>query len=218
MRLIRVMCAGRVDMTFVLRAFSKGADGVFIGACHLGECNYSTHGNFQALIMVNILRKVLKHIGLNPERLRIGFMSGSEGSLYVESVNDFIKKVKELGPVGQAEGIGEKELAFKLQAVTKLVPYIKLVERERLRVPFRSEEEIDDFFSSDEAERLLEETIADKLSLSQIVSLLGERPLSTGEISAALDLSPSEVSKHLSSLSRYRLVRYDQVLKCFALA
>ena len=78
------MCSGRVDLAFVLRAFSNGADGVFIGACHLNECNYTTHGNYQALSMVNIFRKIMKHIGLNPERLRIEFMSGSEANLFVE--------------------------------------------------------------------------------------------------------------------------------------
>ena len=65
------MCSGRVDLAHVLRAFSKGADGVFIGACHLGECNYITHGNYHALTMVLLLRKMMEHIGLNPERLRM---------------------------------------------------------------------------------------------------------------------------------------------------
>ena len=75
----------------------------------------------------------MEHIGLNPERLRIEFMSGAEANLFVESVNDFVKKVKELGPLGKSEGIDENGLKFKLEAVTKLIPYIRLVERERLR-------------------------------------------------------------------------------------
>ena len=74
------MCSGRVDLAFVLRAFSNGADGVFIGGCHLNECNYVTHGNYHALSMVRICKKIMKHIGLNPERLRIEFMSGSEAN------------------------------------------------------------------------------------------------------------------------------------------
>ena len=105
-------------------------------------------------------------------------------------MNDFAKKVKELGPLGKGEGIDEKALKFKLEAVTKLVPYIKLVERERLRVPFRSEEEYDKFFASDELNRLFNELIADKLAISQIMSLLRERPLSTGEIAETLRLDP----------------------------
>jgi F420-non-reducing hydrogenase iron-sulfur subunit len=218
MRLIRVMCSGRVDLAHVFRAFSKGADGVFLGACHLNECNYITHGNYHALTMVNIAKKLLERIGLNPERLRIQFMSGAEASLFVESVNDFIKKVKELGPIGKTEGMDAHGLKFKLESVTRLIPYIRLVERERLRMPAMSEEEYHTFFASDELEKLFNETIADKLAIGQIVALLREGPLSTAEIAKMLGLTPSEVSKYLSSSSRQRLVRYDESQKRYAIA
>ncbi len=211
------MCSGRVDLGFVLRAFSKGADGVFIGACHLNECNYVTHGNFQALSMVNIFRKIMTHIGLSPERLRIGFVSGSEASLFVEKVNDFVKTVKELGPLGKGEGLNESGLKFKLEAVSKLIPYIRLVERERLRTPLKSEEEMNGFFTGEEAGRLFEELFAGKLAMSQITTLLREKPLSTGEISEILGLTPSEVSRHLKSSSKQGLVRYDEGKKCYLL-
>ena len=217
-RLIRVMCSGRVDLEFVLRAFSNGLDGVFVGGCRLNECNYVTHGNYDALGMVLLCRKIMEQIGLNPERLRIGFMSSGEGNLFVEAVNDFVEKVRGLGPLGKGEGIDENGLALKLEAATKLVPYIKLVERERLRVPTRSEEAYNEFYNSDEVNRLFGELILDKLAISQITSLLRERPLSTGEIAGVLGLNPSEVSKHLNSSSRQGLVRYDESRKCYALA
>jgi DNA-binding transcriptional ArsR family regulator len=193
-------------------------DGVFIGGCRLNECNYITHGNYDALGMVLLCKKIMEQIGLNPERLRIGFMSSGEGILFVEAVNDFVKKVKELGPLGKGEGIDGNGLALKLEAATKLVPYIKLVERERLRVPTRSEEAYHEFYNSDEVNRLFGELILDKLAISQITSLLRERPLSTGEIAETLDLNPSEVSKHLNSSSRQGFVRYDESRKCYALA
>jgi F420-non-reducing hydrogenase iron-sulfur subunit len=217
-RLIRVMCSGRVDLEFVLRAFSNGMDGVFIGGCRLNECNYVTHGNYDALGMVLLCKKIMEQIGLNPERLRIGFMSSGEGILFVEAVNDFVKRVKELGPLGKGEGIDENGLTLKLEAATKLVPYIKLVERERLRVPTRSEEAYHEFYNSDEANRLFGELILDKLAISQITSLLRERPLSTRDIAEILGLNPSEVSKHLNSSSRQGFVRYDESRKCYALA
>ncbi len=212
------MCSGRIDPAFILRAFSKGADGVFVGACHLGECNYMTHGNYHALNMVLLWRKILKHIGLNPERLRIAFMSGAEAGLFVENVNEFVKKIKELGPLGESEGLDERGLKFRFETVTELIPYIRLVERERLRAPVMSEEEYHQFFESDELKRLFNETIVEKLAVSQIVSLLRERPLPTGEIAKVLGLTQSEVSKYLNSSSRQGLVRYDQGQKCFALA
>ncbi len=212
------MCTGRVDLSYVLRAFSRGADGVFIVGCRLNECNYITHGNFHAMGMVHLGKKIMEHIGLNPERLMIEFMSGGEGILFAEVMNDFGKKVREFGPFGKSEGIDENVLKAKLEAVTKLVPYIRLVERERLRLPFRSKEEFDTFFKSDEFNGLFNELILDKLAISQITSLLREGPLSTGKISEILGMTPSEVSRYMNSSSRQGLVRYDQSRKCFALA
>jgi F420-non-reducing hydrogenase iron-sulfur subunit len=212
------MCTGRVDPSHVLRAFSKGIDGVFIGGCRLGECNYITHGNYHALNMVLLFRKILAHIGLSPERLNIEFMSSGEGNLFVEVVNDFVKKVTGLGPLGQSEGMDENALKLKLKAITKLVPYIRLVENERLRVHFDTLEEYKEFYSSEELDRLFRELIADKLAISQIMLLLREKPLSTGEISKILGLTPSEISRHLHSSVRQGLVRYEENQKRFALA
>ena len=217
-RLVRVMCSGRVDLEFVLRAFSNGMDGVFIGGCRLNECNYITHGNYDALSNVLLCKKIMEHIGLNPERLRVEFMSSGDGILLAEVMSDFCKKVTKIGPFGRSEGIDEKGLKRKLEAVTKLIPYIKLVERERLRVPSRSEAAYKEFFTSDEVNRLFNELIIDKLAVSQILLLLREKPLSTGEISEILGLNPSEISKHMQSSSRHGFVRYDEDRKRYALA
>lgn len=212
------MCSGRVDLEFVLRAFSNGMDGVFIGGCRLNDCNYITHGNYGALNMVLLCKRIMEHIGLNPERLRIEFMSSAEGPLFVETINAFVNKVRELGPLGKGEGIDENGLKLNLEAARKLVPYIKLVESERLRVPTRSEEAYREFWSSDELDRLFNELILDKLAMSQITSLLRERPLSTSEIAQILGLSPSDASRHLGSSSRRGLVRYDESHKRYTLA
>ena len=217
-RVIRLMCSGRVDPAFILRAFLNGTDGVFIGGCWLGECHYITEGNYDALSIMHLCRKLLDHIGVNPERLRLEWVSASEGIRFANIMTDFTKKLKELGPLGTGEGIDENGLKRKLEAVNKLIPYIKLVERERLRVPVRTEEEYHKFFTSDEFNRLFNELIADKLAISQIMLLLRERPLSAGEISEILGLSPSEVSGHMNSSSRQGLVRYDESRKRFALA
>jgi coenzyme F420-reducing hydrogenase delta subunit/Fe-S-cluster-containing hydrogenase component 2 len=153
------MCSGRVDLAFVLRAFSKGIDGVFIGACHLNECNYITHGNYHALNMVLLCKKLMEHIGLNPERLRIQFMSSAEASLFVESVNNFVKKVKEIGPLGKSkgEGIDKEELKSKLKEVTKLIPYIKMVKNEKLASRLQNIEEYDKLFTKEEIDKLFSE-------------------------------------------------------------
>jgi F420-non-reducing hydrogenase iron-sulfur subunit len=156
-RLIRVMCTGRVDLSFVLRAFSNGIDGVFIGGCHLGECNYVTAGNYSALSMVLLCKRLLEHIGVNPERLRLEWCSSGEGILFTKVMNDFGKKVKELGPLGKGEGIDEDELRSKLEEVTKLVPYVKIAKRDKLEKRLENEEEYDGFYTSDEIEKLFRE-------------------------------------------------------------
>ena len=211
------MCTGRVDLAFVLRAFSNGADGVFIGGCWPGECHYVTEGNYDALFNMHLGRKLLQQIGINPERLRLEWMSASEGTRYAEVMNDFGKQLKTLGPLGAGEGIDENVLAAKLEAVSKLIPYIKLVERERMRVRFKTEEEYQAFFASEDFTRLFEELIVDKLAVSQIVQLLREQPLSTVELTQALGLKAAEVAKHLKDTTRHGLVRFDEGLKRFAL-
>ncbi len=217
-KIIRVMCTGRVDLAFIHRAFLKGADGVFIGGCWPGECHYVTEGNYDALANVYLFKKLLECIGLNPKRLRLEWIAASEGTRYAEIMNSFVGQVKEFGPPGKGEGINEDALQLKLKAVGSLIPYIKLVEREKLRVPSKSEEAYDKFFNSDEVNRLFDDLIADKLAINQIMLLLGEKPLSTGEISKILDLNPSQVSKYLNSSSRSGLVRYDVDRRCYARA
>ena len=212
------MCTGRVDPALVLQAFSNRADGVVIGGCWPGECHYTTEGNYHALSMVLLTRRLLKQIGVNPERLRLEWISSAEGIRFAQVMNDVAKMVKELGPLGKSEGIDENALKFNLEAIENLLPYIKLVERERLRVYPDSEEAYRRFFASDEGDRLVSELILDKLAMSQMMLLLRDKPLSAGEISKILGLDPSEVTRHLRRSVRQGLVKFDESQKRFALA
>ena len=212
------MCTGRVDLEFILRALSKGADGVFIGGCWLGECHYVTEGNYDALFNMHFGRKLLERIGINPKRLRLEWISASEGTRYAEVMNDFGKQLKELGPLGQSEGLDAATLKLNLAAVTKLLPYAKLVERERLRVRFDKQEKYDEYFASEEFNRLFEELIVDKLAISQIMLLLRNNPLSARDIAESLGIEAKEISRHLSSSARLGLVSFNEDEKRFALA
>ena len=126
----------------------------------MNECNYITHGNYDALNMVLLCRKIMEHIGLNPERLRIEFMSSAEGILFAEVMSEFGNKVKELGPLGKGEGIDQNELKSKLAEITKLVPYIKLVKKEKLASRLENPEQYDTLFTKDEIDRLFSEVIS----------------------------------------------------------
>ncbi len=212
------MCSGRVDLEFIFRAFANGLDGVLVGGCKLNECNYATHGNFDALSNIYISKNIMQRIGMDPERLSIEFMSGGEGNRLADVINEFTGRIKDLGPLGEPEGVEKSVLIQALQAVRKLIPYLRLVEREKLRVPIRTEEGYREFFAGDEVNRLFDELVGDNLAISRIVLLLREKPLSTREIAETLSLQPSEVAKHMKSSSRQGLVRYDTESNCCAVA
>ncbi|TYO99384.1 tungsten-dependent benzoyl-CoA reductase-related protein bamF [Geothermobacter ehrlichii] len=212
------MCTGRVDLSFVLRAFARGADGVFIGGCWPGECHYVTEGNYDALFNMHLCRKLLEQIGVNPLRLRLEWIAASEGARYAEVMNDFGRQLKGFGPLGEGEGLDRDTLKLKLEALNRMVPYIKLVERERLRVRFATQEEYADYFAGEDFDRLFRELLLDKLNITLLTLLLRDRQLSSGEIAQALDLPPAEAARHLKNSTMYGLVRFDEKQKRFALA
>jgi len=97
-KLIRLMCSGRVDPAFILETFARGADGVFIGGCHIPrDCHYQ-QGNFKALKRVTLLKKLIADMGIEPERLEIFWISASEGKRFSEVMTSFTEKIRELGP------------------------------------------------------------------------------------------------------------------------
>lgn len=147
-------------MAFILRAFSDGADGAIICICHPGECHFVPEGNYNAFSMMNLTRKLLERIGINPERLRLEWVSSSEGIQFAETVTDFTQKVRELGPLGKSEGIEQDELKSKLQEVTKLIPYIKSVKREKLVLHLDNVEKYSELYTSEEIEKLFSEVIS----------------------------------------------------------
>ena len=97
-RVIRVMCTGRVEPEFVLKAFQSGADGVLILGCHPGDCHYK-EGNYKALRRYYLLKKVLSQFGIEEERLRLDWVSATEADKFVDTINDMVATIKALGPL-----------------------------------------------------------------------------------------------------------------------
>jgi F420-non-reducing hydrogenase iron-sulfur subunit len=91
------MCSGSLDPQYILEAFQKGADGVFVGGCHLGDCHYQS-GNYKTLRRVALVKSMLPQLGIEPERVRLEWVSATEGQRFAQVVTDFIKEVKWLGP------------------------------------------------------------------------------------------------------------------------
>lgn len=97
-KIIRVMCSGRVDPSFILKAFSRGVDGVFVGGCHPGDCHYMK-GNLVARRKISALKNLLDAMGIDDDRLRLEWVSASEGARFAQVVADFTKTIKTLGPL-----------------------------------------------------------------------------------------------------------------------
>jgi len=97
-RPIRVMCTGRIPKSFILQAFLEGADGVFIGGCHIGDCHY-LEGNYDMLQRYNELKDILESVGINSDRYRLEWISASEGKRFSQVVTEFVNQIKELGPL-----------------------------------------------------------------------------------------------------------------------
>jgi F420-non-reducing hydrogenase iron-sulfur subunit len=101
-RIIRLMCSGRVDPQFVLEAFARGADGVLIGGCHPGDCHY-VEGNYKTLRRFQMLRRVLRDLGIEEARLRLEWISASEGERVRAVINEMVEQVRALGPLALPE-------------------------------------------------------------------------------------------------------------------
>jgi F420-non-reducing hydrogenase iron-sulfur subunit len=97
-RVIRIMCSGRLDPQFVLNAFRKGADGVLIGGCHPGDCHYQ-EGNYKCLKRTQLLKQYLAQLGIEEPRLRLEWISASEGERLREVVTEMVAQLKRLGPL-----------------------------------------------------------------------------------------------------------------------
>jgi F420-non-reducing hydrogenase iron-sulfur subunit len=97
-RVIRVMCSGRVNPLFLLKALSIGADGVLVLGCHPGDCHY-IEGNYKTMRRIPLLKKMLKQLGIEEERVRLEWVSASEGARFAEVTNDFTQTIRKLGPI-----------------------------------------------------------------------------------------------------------------------
>ncbi len=97
-RVIRTMCSGRVDPAFILKAFQLGADGVIVMGCHLGDCHYQ-EGNYKTIRRIPFLKRLVRDFGIDPSRLRLEWVSASEGDRFAAVVNEMTEEIRKLGPL-----------------------------------------------------------------------------------------------------------------------
>ena len=113
LRVIRIMCTGRLDPSFPLEGLASGADAVFVGGCHPGECHYQD-GNYHALVSAALVHEALARMGVSQERFLIDWASAAEGPNFVKIITRFTQQVAKLGPLGNSEGLEATALRAKL--------------------------------------------------------------------------------------------------------
>lgn len=219
-RLVRVMCSGRVDLLHILRALSDGMDAVFVGGCHINDCHYVTEGNYDAIAMIEVCREILRRIGIRPERVRLEWVSAGEGIRFAAIMNEYAAQVQKLGPLGRAdgEGLDAAELARRLEAATRLVPFARLALTGRLRPAVRTEEAYRRFFAGAEFRRLFDELLGDRLAISRVLLALREGPRTAADLARDLGWSASDVARHVRNSTRHGWIRFDAARGCYALA
>lgn len=119
LRVIRMMCTGRLDPSFPLEGLANGADGIFVGGCHPGECHY-IDGNYHALVSASLVHESLERLGINKDRFLIDWASAAEGPNFVKIITAFTHRVAALGPLGSAENRDPAELRQKIAAAAEV--------------------------------------------------------------------------------------------------
>ena len=183
-RIIRVMCCGRMDPTFVLSAFSWGADGVMILGCHPGDCHY-IKGNFMAEKRMPFLRQALQHMGIEEERLKLNWVSASEGHKFAYLANEMVDKLKELGPIKPK--LKETVDAFRterLRWVMGLTHTEPKISRKR-------------YYAK------TEEIMKAEVERQMIIGTIKQKgPLTIREISDATNMPPDKILRHMIALRK----------------
>lgn len=113
LRVIRIMCTGRLDPSFPLEGLATGADAVFVGGCHPGECHYQD-GNYHALVSAALVHEALARLGVSRDRFLIEWASAAEGPNFVKIITRFTQQAAKLGPLGSSEGLEPTALRAKL--------------------------------------------------------------------------------------------------------
>lgn len=210
-RVIRVMCTGRVDPGMVVESFIQGNDGVMVVGCRFGECRYE-NGNYYAEKRMKRIGSFFGQIGISPERLFNDWLSSEEDEKLAGFITQFTKRLKELGPLGESEGLDPDELKLRLSALKEILS------DERLRWLLGKELELADKenvfgekITEEEFNQIVNESFLAEFNRKKILLSLKEKPMSVEAISQKLNLPANEVLRDVVVLNRQGSVMLDKV-------
>ena len=210
-RIIRVMCSGRIDPVIVLEMFANGADGVIVMGCHPGDCHY-VEGNLYEERKIKMLKMLMALTGLESGRLRLEWVSAAEGQRFAQLVTEFTEQIKKLGRSPLSGEKPNQKIFENLQAAKNAASDFQLRvlvgrERELTEKSNAYKEKI----SQEEFDALLEEIVEAEFVRHKIQLLTKTKPLSVKALAEAVEMKPATVLRHIVNMRRKGMITMDHV-------
>jgi len=209
-RVIRVMCSGRVDPVFIAEAFMNGIDGVLVLGCHLGDCHYIS-GNYETELKMKMLSKTLSMINFS-DRVRLDWVSAAEGNRFAQIVRDFTEHIRKLGPSPVKIKKMKKEIIDNLNAVKFAISDTRLralVARQR---ELTTEGNVyGEIIPTEEFEEILDNAIENEIIRHKILEKIKKEGKSVPDIAKEIEVEPHKVLQHIVTLRARGLVDVDQI-------
>ncbi len=210
-RNIRVMCSTRIDPYILISIFRSGADGIFVGGCHPGDCHYIT-GNYHTKNKIELTKRLLREAGFDPERLHLEWVSASEGERFSKVITEFTQKISELGPnpvrpptsnqkiIDNLASAEQAAIEFRLRALVG--KEYKITTVGNVYGDLKTEEEWDEMFDL---------AIKNEFIRKQILNLTGKQPYSVIDLAKELDQPTDKILEHIVYLRKNNLVAMDRI-------
>lgn len=209
LRVIRVMCSGRVDPTLVLESFIHGMDGVMVLGCHPGDCHYIS-GNYYTENRMNTLQTFLRLIGVTPERLFLNWVSASEGERFARMIKEFTERITKIGPL--TSDLPRHELVIRLSAAKETFSQQRMrwfVNREREL--FEEGNVFGEAVNREEFNKVKIDALMREYEKNRILLSISEQAQSVKEIAHVISMPPAQVVKNLIAMEQNGLVTVSEV-------
>ena len=210
-RNIRVMCSTRIDPYIIIQIFKSGADGVFVGGCHIGDCHYIS-GNFHTKNKMTLTQRLLKEAGFDPERLHLEWVSASEGERFSQVITEFTNKIKSLGPNPVAGATPDPKLVKNLDAAESAALEFRLRALVGKEYKITNEGNVyGDIKPEEEFDEMFDLAIKNEYARKRILNLTGEQAYSVLDLSKELDVPTDKVLEHIVFLRKNNFVAMESI-------
>jgi len=207
-RTVRVMCSTRVSPDIVLELLKDGADGVMVSGCHPGDCHY-INGNYYTQKRVELAQRLLKMTGLEPERMRLDWISASEGEKFAHVVQEFVTKLKELGPTPVKK---DEKLVTRLQAAIDASRYFRLKVLTGKEINLTTKGNVyAETLKIESLEEIMAQAAEDEYRNSLILQLTHSKPCSVKELAKEIGEPTDKTLEHVVSLRAKNMLALDHI-------